>query len=1501
MRNKKIQKFHYLSLTYNILINNEIIHCILFFLEMLIILLQILEIYINNFKLIFNEQLIIYNPLTKLMLKINKLPTLVKFIIYLIINFILIISFIIFNCFRLKENILMKIMVNITNLLFYRLLSLLIFDYLLLFDNIYFFIGLIFAFLFVMVLILTFYKNNLYLFFPNLISYPYDQFSMIIDLHLLIVKICLSFSTMTSDEQICEFCFILSIFILMVLLFYLSYIAIKKSYYLMNNCKLNKIRYAIILCFCIIILFIILIGKKNVFNIYYIICYVNIFDICLLLVLNFYDPYQFCKFGKDDNLENIYYYFFILDRNKNKNFLLEIKIREHMEKCSRCNLCKKYNNINIKDKGEIDLYYIISNGKIKVYNLLNNILRSIKKNKRKSFVNNSYYLINLIYLYNLCINMKYYNILSNLDLLFEIINLENTQILEEYKLSLNKILYANDFCFQANNIINVFYEFFDQKSQDKKTKYFLDLSELINNLKYKEFKPNNNNNGNIIEGLPNCNYLLTISSLFYEELFNESISNSGIYTRESPNLLEDLVNNIYKSLKQITLEINISNFKANIIRAGGYMNKYENSNLFDIFPSLVKYRQILEMKNILLDSNENSLINSDKNKKTKKDKITYNLNFNFIIQEKEEDNNIFNRYLKLKMNYIFLSNIDVIIYLNGVYSLDKDIILTEKRDNEEIVLHFGNKEQMEYVLKNKIYKNYNIFISKAKNGHYLGKKKLIKDTNVFTQCKKYNVYHFLIDSKKSENENENENINNNIRKYYNDINSVKKNNSFVENDELYDFNDIASQSSSNPSYVSRNHLAYNNKANKKTKNKDDILKKFNFTKYILFLSLLIFLIFIILQNSYLFGSYEALLSSHNYFLLFFDYSCIFDTLFFSILSLLCIADSPNSTNCFNIFVEMTNIALSLKNVSYNYDFRNITLVNFTELIFAQNEILYKNLNSKLDQIVEYLSLIDDNNNFNFLEEMDENLKHFKINKNYQKNNDFMISLSKEKISFLDFVLLVSSRYGIILSNINNIYSPIYILNKTGDEAFNNFCSKGNLNSYQENIYLMILDYNIFVSNIDFFLFKVNNNNIKENEKMKKYIFIFFTLNLLFLVLIIILIFGFMSLYFIAIYIIINNIYNNLKEKSGENLIEDIFRKKIDNLKLILMFYENDINATLENINKIYNNFRDKYNAKIKEEYKLMRNAGKNELEKNKNKFSCKKFFNILKNYKLYNFSKRGNIYYLTLLFIIIISLSIYIMNIILWSILFKEQNIIYNWVNISKDFGINTNRLMNNFLLMIFNNQTLDDLSETVEEKDYIKYVFTKLTNLYEGDKYFNLLGNFESINDKNIIYDCLLYYKNINNEIFNSLRNKFINKEKDFYNTMQFFCNWSGIMKFKKYKTIFLQLFNQIKLYMENFNYNEYNNIIQFFYQNQIIQIEVIFLITDIYLIDILKENIKLFILAILAKIRKYLIISFTSFILILIILVIDILFIYIRNVDNDCKKFILIQKVFKICNTNE
>ena len=202
MNESQTFKTHYLAISYKALSNKIIIHFFLFFIDISLIFLQIIEVHYNNF-ISFNDNNNIYlSPLTYLQIIINKLPKVLKTLLYPIIMIIIIIISYLFNNYRFKINIITKIFINLTELLFYRILSLVLFNYLFIFKDIYLIINIIFTILYILILVSNFSNCHLYLFFPSFISYPYDSFSKIIDLHLLFVKIFISLSRMTTNINI---------------------------------------------------------------------------------------------------------------------------------------------------------------------------------------------------------------------------------------------------------------------------------------------------------------------------------------------------------------------------------------------------------------------------------------------------------------------------------------------------------------------------------------------------------------------------------------------------------------------------------------------------------------------------------------------------------------------------------------------------------------------------------------------------------------------------------------------------------------------------------------------------------------------------------------------------------------------------------------------------------------------------------------------------------------------------------------------------------------------------------------------------------------------------------------------------------------------------------------------------------------------------------------------------------------------------------------------------
>ena len=1496
---KKIPS-HYLSLSYKALINNKIIHSFLFILEIFLVFFQFLEIYYYDFDLSKIKDNSYLNIYTFLLNKIKNLSDHIVGMIYTIVIVIIIINSYILNYYRLNAKTMIKITINISELFFYRLFSSFFFNYLFITKSIYLGINIFLSIIYALTIFFNFYKNHLFLFFPKIIVYPYDYFSMIIDLHLLFIKIFLSISRMIANPEISEFFFVISIFIIYILLFYLTYLMIYKSYYLMNNHSLNKIKYSMILSLCFSLCFILISDKEHKFNIFVLVSQFNIIIVIGILVHHFYNPYQFVKFDKDDNIENAFYYFFILDRNQNDYLLLEDKIEEHLSKCNTCNLCKKYKNIKIKMNEEIDLYQIISNSKNRVLNLLNIILRGIKKNGKKSFQNNSYLLINMIYIYCMAINQKDSNFILNSELLFDIINSENESFLEQYKISLKNIKYTNEYFIKAKNIIEMIYKIFDEKQSSKKIKLFFKLGEELEYFKYKKIKPYLSNSG-ATSGLtggnleiPNCNNLLTICSLFYEELFNETFSNSGISIRDNPNLLEDLINSNIRNSKQITLEINVINFYVKIIRAGGVMNKYENNNFFDFFSPIFKKKQIKEMKRVLFQSNSVDepieAINKSKSKykKGKELKKQY-LSFCFIIEEKEE-NGTFIKLLNLRLGFILLANINNKIYLNGNYNIDNNIIVTEQIKENEIVLSFGNKEQKNFISKHK--GNKKICIKHIKNDKFLGNKKLEKVYN-YLGCKKYSVYRLLLSNKKK-----------------NAKNSQTKIHTLLENDlidnsnnKIILFNDLASQTSSNKSSFSSNNLITFNKGSKKNENKENITKELSSFKYLIIFSVFLYLIFLIIGYLILYNSFKDLYKAHNFYIFYQDYSGAFYKLFFSVLSLGCLANSTESYNCRHFVDELKDIAISnfFHSLIANNDTDEKTLkshfIDFKKLLYYQSQILSDDLNILINQFSSHLSQFK---NEKFLNMFNANLIHFKLNQKII-NDNLVLEPTVEKISFTDFNLLMTSRFSIILNDINNFKQPIYIINKDGNDLSKNIYGKEKLTIYQENIYLLILDYKIYCPNIVLFVNEIINIISISKKKIKNAINLFFSLNVLFFIII----FGLLILYIILYYMIIlknlDQIQNNLKEKIEDITIKELLRKKLDNLKIILNIYDNDINKKIEALNNIYTIYKDNLKQKIKEETKLIKKEGKNN-ESNKNKsINFIKLLKAIQQYNLMEYSGRRNLYLYSIIFVFLIYLIIFIIILIIWVFFFQKEKKIDEWNTISETANGSTINLMISYLLMIYNNQTIGELAIEMGVYDFIDYVYSNLTPLYELDYYASYLMDLLQVTETNIIYDCSEFYENLNNDVFEKLKKKFEGEKNELIYTMYFFCEWSNAMQFQNFKTIYLQLFNQVKTGMENFKNFKYTDIIEFIDNNQVIKNIIMFMIIYIYIIDIMYGNVKSSILRMTDKTKYNIFATIISFLLMLIFVMIIIFIVYIRNINKDSKKFIRIRKVFKLCKVNE
>jgi hypothetical protein len=320
---------------------------------------------------------------------------------------------------------------------------------------------------------------------------------------------------------------------------------------------------------------------------------------------------------------------------------------------------------------------------------------------------------------------------------------------------------------------------------------------------------------------------------------------------------------------------------------------------------------------------------------------------------------------------------------------------------------------------------------------------------------------------------------------------------------------------------------------------------------------------------------------------------------------------------------------------------------------------------------------------------------------------------------------------------------------------------------------------------------------------------------------------------------------------------------------------------------------------MKEESKSLRREGKIVL-KNKN-IGCFKSLKIIKNNNLIKYSGKKNLYLYSVLSIIIICLFIFIYIIVVWILFFSKDVSVTNWVVQSEKVCSVTYRLMTSLYIMMFNNHTLDEISKDYRTEDFIASSYNEVYNLYNNGKYLNSVSDIIVFNVYNIVFECFNFYEKLDNSIFDKLKNKFSNQLLQLFYTMNFFCEWSNVMKFKNYRTIYLQMFNRVKILMEDFKNSKYSDVVEFIFNKDIVKIEIMFLITYVYLFDIMYTNIQSSIKTMMTKIGENIIMTGTFYISILVVLVISIFFIFIRNVNKDSKKLIKIRKVFKVCNINE
>ena len=1419
----------------------------------------------------------------------------IKLIVIIIIYILILLYFFIYQKYSFKNIKLYNIIIiNLFEIFIFRIIFIIICNIVFSIENNIALLICSFLSLVIIILIINnFLINHLYYFSLHFVVYPFDYYSSFIDIFHLIEKILISITLQNSNKFLNEFLFVI-VFLLQLICFLFSvYVFYYKSYYIMNNIFLNKSKFSFIFSNLISSFIMIILKKKNLRDFSFVIFVIIIYIMIFIIIQIFYNPYRFVYFNNDDNVENLYFYFFIIDHQKNDTFLLEEKLEQHYSACKNCELCynlKTYLNKRINYK---KLYKILYKDSGVLSKLINELIHDLQIHTKESFKNNSYYLINFIYCYYIYNNKKDYVMSSNLKTLYELINEENKNILENHLLSTEQIILINNFLNKAEKILNNMKEIVIENIIQIKVEKFFSLFRSIFELKDKKFKTKLYYNKN--EGIINFFRYISICSMIYEEIFNISLSSGGITLKDNQIFLDDLSNKNKSELNQIIIQLDLLNFENKIIYIVGEFAKYKDKALCQLFPNIFRNKQLLLIKKKIINSNHFQNLDKGKrdifgNNSTTPDG---NIDLQCVIYDKEDQNKY--KLIYLRLNLIYPIEITKQILLSGIYYVENNIIITldksSKDRNKEIILNYEEKES---ISENKYIplETNKTLIKIKKNEKYYKNQKLIFINKYFINPNCYNIYSILNPIRQKTYKNEiNTQTRISMKNPLFEITSKMQNDIYGES-EGNNFNYLL-QSTSASTFSKISNDKHNYKKRNKAGNKNN--KKKRSFKYFQ-IGLLIFAIIIILCQ---FICHITIINNNNYnenqnmALMFFrNYYGLFNTLVISILSSVCLVNVSNGDYCsstFDIFQDYYNIATNTNNLKLN------------KYIFSLNTALSKQISQIKQQLTQVLSNYEDPDLFSLI---NGEIPSFYINQNITKNK-VILQLKMKNETFLSMLDYITTGFLIMSSKPEYLSHKVYIVNNVNlynlknlkNYSFIHIKLTEQLSQYQSYYYYLILNYQNFMQRLDTISLRLTIKTSILGSKSIKIIFISIVLNFIFYLLVHVVLFLYIFKYYKLIIDLCEEIDNKMNLKNDNIGVKEMFLQKIEKLKIIVSLYKQDIYQAIIDLNFIYDNYKKFIEEKNKEIEKYL----KKEKYTTKNVKSIRRK-NIIKFKHIINIpeNKRHFIYlFLTLIYSILLNIII----LIIW--------ISYNIVNRKVNVLISTHgylsndsyKLMSYYQLMIFQNFTIEDINnfERYNQstgKDLFSNMYTDIQALYDSKKVADNLRQYNLGNiDHYYNYTCKTYYEYLFST--NAFLTRLDVKYKDF---LIFVCESSNIFKSNNYKTIFSILFEYIQIGINEIKDRSYKGLIDIRHNGHFPKIIIYSLTVYNFAFEILGGELQKKSYQKINSMRmNYISISFTIYYITSFVFILIIIFGYILKINTNYNRIHELKKVFKVCNKKE
>ena len=1534
---KNINSDNYLINCYENLIRTKVVYFVFILIEILLNILQELELFIRGFKEEnISKKNMGLNFVSLLTNIFDKLPTFGKLIILIFyISFVEILYYFIKIKKPKIKYIYIKIGVNCLEIFFFRTFALIFLNFFFTLEKESFLFGCLFLIPFIFLMINNFSYNHLYYFVPDFIDYPYDEFSSQFDIILFMTKLVLSCATSTTNSGFGKFCFLILFLFQIFICFYFINKSINHSYIFMKNTFINKTRLSLFISKSFIILLAVLYGKTEIITILFLIVCLCIVIIIMTYIYYIYNPFYYIKIKRETPLENTFFYLYILSEKNDFDFVLKNKIKDHYQICGFCELCQKYikyirkkknfendeNEIFIKDEIEqnnkgtdnskIDLFDIFYEGKNKYFQLIKKIVLSYKYKGMEGFTNNSYYFINLSFLIYSEYKENNYILLLNERIILEVLNKENRSFLENHESQIKQLLLCNQFMRLSNEIMTLIKDILNSDENISKAKKMIDLSLLLVKMRDPSYK--NNLFSNKVENISSSKHLLIACSIIYEEIFNTALNNTQIPIRDNIQPLEDIIyNHSNKCNRLISLGIDLINQNCKIIRAGKGLSTYVNNNLFDLFPLIFKQFQINYFMTVILDNFENNtnfnannngiFLNRKKaiksstkyikgvsktNNKNKKDNVEIRIIICEIISSK-----MYYKLLTLKLSPLFNNNNNHFIIFDGLFSIQKDTIISfqdfeKSRKADEIMLAVSDPELQEKIKGLSFpFKKFSSIQNKL--GYILSK---ISSFDI--SSKTYNIY---ILSKKESN------------KKYAKKNSLLKGaksgdgdgdeeqNSENKNSEirkmllLEETASVSSQQANNSTSNGISSIAGRNKR------KENLYEHGGFNKIQKAIYLAIGIMFLILTVEYLqLKKFQiSTINNNNIFLEYREFYKLYFQLFTSTLGLVCIMQDGNCKRLINVYTNQ-----------YHMNYPQSGNFNFAKLVEIQNEILSKNIFEKKNILADLHQNIGSGT---YDELFGKNIDYKRITRN-ANSTTIMFNITSIKMRFFETILIICNSFQ-ILAPLSN--EQIIFLNKTTDDPFyllNHNDNNVNFNDYQKEVYEMILNYKSFYDNFNLISNKLKSLLITKSSYVEKIIYFDICSDAFMDFVIIILLYFYLICFENILIKVLNYLNMTMNVKNEEFNFVSTFLKKIENLEIILEFYNgNPINA-IQNINNIYNNYQQYLNSKNKNKALDMNKKNyKKILEENE-------LDNVPKNQRILtrNNIKKLNItfkYLFSFFVIFIFALGIFIGNIIYWYGYFNIKTNLYILIDKNASLETSVYRAINFYDLMIFNNYTMDELAKLYldnKDKDQPNALFKTFyndlkfafNNKRERNEISSIYINFED----QMTFTCETLFE-LNNDYIELIKSNSKSADlNDIKGNLIKLCENTGIADSNDYTTVFERHFQYIRNGMSSLTDYTYPGLLEHFNSGGTIsRMSLFFNCILIYLLELtnfdphkkaVQKLLKLFVFSIRLTELIYLFFD--------ILLINIVIFVYIKKIKNYCNQILLLRKIFKIFEIHE